>query len=52
MLNQTILAVLKNYSVGELVTFAVIIGGVSDQNYQVRTSQGVYFLKKHLISFY
>jgi Ser/Thr protein kinase RdoA (MazF antagonist) len=44
---ELIQTILKNYRFGNFLDFQPIALGVSDENYKVETTQGVYFLKKH-----
>jgi Ser/Thr protein kinase RdoA (MazF antagonist) len=47
MEKKLIQKILENYDVGSLKDFKVIPIGVSSKNYEIKTSTGLYFLKKH-----
>jgi Ser/Thr protein kinase RdoA (MazF antagonist) len=44
---QLLSRIIKQYGVGKVISARFITIGVSDENYRVRTTRGVYFLKKH-----
>ena len=44
---QLLSRIIKQYGVGKFTSARFVKIGVSDENYKVRTTRGVYFLKKH-----
>lgn len=50
MTKKSIGLILKNYSLGKLESFKIIPIGVSGENYKIKTTRGIFFLKKHRMS--